>query len=614
MNVNTGQETSILTFFASTKKLTRSETLEIPTVAACISKLAGAVASLPVKLYRKEGGRITEITDDGRLKLLNGDTGDTLSTHDMWTAAIEDYFLGGGAWIYINSAGLKVRSLHYIDSRSVSILSNSDPVFKAFRVQINAREYYDFQFIKLLRKTHDGWTNIPLQEDNSAVLSAAYNAVRLENMMNSNGGCKPGFLKAQTRISKEVAEDIRRNYDLLYNNSSDRSERKLMVLNDGITFEPISSTAAELQLNENKQVNSMEICKLFGFPHTIIDGGASEDDNRKFISAVTALVDQIETELDRCLLLESEKEQGYYWAFDTKELTRGSIRERFDAYEIAARNNIMQIDEIRREEDLEPLGFNFVKLGLSDVLLNPQTMEVFTPNTGQTKNLLTGEERARGDNYTKDEHGRFTGSTSSGGGSSGGKAAGKVDKSEKTSIIKSIDVDDYKIVTYGKGISKEVNDTIIDIMKQCEKDGGFVISEISGEISATGSDGTPVLQIEPMSNGLLKLNINTEYLSGKTLDEIDNAFANTNSTVVNSLKEAVIHESGHAISIKGKTPEQVENLYKELKNKGIAGVSDIALKDGAECLAELEVLRSRKVSVSKELSDFYEKYMGRKYL
>ena len=452
MNVNTGQETSILTFFASTKKLTRSETLEIPTVAACISKLAGAVASLPVKLYRKEDGRITEITDDGRLKLLNGDTGDTLSTHDMWTAAIEDYFLGGGAWIYINSAGLKVRSLHYIDSRSVSILSNSDPVFKAFRVQINAREYYDFQFIKLLRKTHDGWTNIPLQEDNSAVLSAAYNAVRLENMMNSNGGCKPGFLKAQTRISKDVAEDIRRNYDLLYNNSSDRSERKLMVLNDGITFEPISSTAAELQLNENKKVNSMEICKLFGFPHTIIDGGASEDDNRKFISAVTALVDQIETELDRCLLLESEKEQGYYWAFDTKELTRGSIRERFDAYEIAARNNIMQIDEIRREEDLEPLGFNFVKLGLSDVLLNPQTMEAFTPNTGQTKNLLTGEERAENGDSNNDTsdyiqlpngkmNGRRGGGSSGGsGGSSGGKAAGKVDKSEKDAIIKPEDV------------------------------------------------------------------------------------------------------------------------------------------------------------------------------
>mgnify|MGYP006873195532 CR=1 FL=1 len=43
-------------------------------------------------------------------------------------------------------------------------------------------------------------------------------------------------------------------------------------------------------------------------------------------------------------MLESEKEQGYYWAFDTKELTRGNIKERYDAYEVAVRNNILQID------------------------------------------------------------------------------------------------------------------------------------------------------------------------------------------------------------------------------------------------------------------------------
>ena len=166
------------------------------------------------------------------------------------------------------------------------------------------------------------------------------------------------------------------------------------MLNDGVDFEAISSTAAELQMNENKKTNSIEICKLFGFPHTVIDGGASDDDNKKFISAVIALLNQIETELDNVLLLESEKEQGYYWAFDTKELTRGSLLERMQAYEIAKRNNILQVDEIRREEDYEPLGFNYITLGLADVLLDPATMDVFTPNTGQTKNLLSGEERA----------------------------------------------------------------------------------------------------------------------------------------------------------------------------------------------------------------------------
>jgi len=123
-----------------------------------------------------------------------------------------------------------------------------------------------------------------------------------------------------------------------------------------------------------------------------------------------------------------------------KELTRGSMLERYQAYEIARRNNILQIDEIRREEDYEPLGFNFITLNLSDVLLNPETMEVFTPNTGQTQSLEKGEVRARGDNWTKGDKGLFTGSKGSGGGSSGsggGKSGKKVDKSGDSGIIES---------------------------------------------------------------------------------------------------------------------------------------------------------------------------------
>lgn len=457
-------ETSILTFFGITGELTREAALSIPTVSACINKVGETISRLPVKLYRKDEEEVTEIYDDPRIKLLNGSTGDTLSTVDMWKAAVEDYYLGRGAWIYVNSDSLSVRSLHYVDSRSVSILCNTDPIFKAFRVQINAQTYYDFQFVKLLRKTRDGYTNIPLQEEASSILSAAWNALKLENMMNSNGGCKPGFLKSKNRLSDAAIAAIKEGYQKVYDNEEKRD--KIVVLNDGVDFEAISSTAAELQMNENKKTNSIEICKLFGFPHTVIDGGASEDDNKKFISAVISLLNQIETELDNVLLLESEKEQGYYWAFDTKELTRGSMKERYDAYEVAVRNNILQIDEIRREEDYEPLGFNFVKLGLQDVLLNPETMDVFTPNTGQTKNLKTGEERARGDSWTKGAHGYFTGSKGSGGSSSsgaGGKSGKSVDKSQKSGIIKATPEQRKKFIKDIKG-TKAADGTVIQSM------------------------------------------------------------------------------------------------------------------------------------------------------
>lgn len=128
---------------------------------------------------------------------------------------------------------------------------------------------------------------------------------------------------------------------------------------------------------------------------------ASDESNEKtgkyvklqFTAAVISLLNYIETVLDSMLLLESEKDT-MYWAFDTRELTRGSLAERCQAYHEALTDHWMQVDEVRKAEDLDPTGFNWMQLGLGSVLLNPQTMEVFTPNTGQTANLNGGEFRA----------------------------------------------------------------------------------------------------------------------------------------------------------------------------------------------------------------------------
>ena len=49
----------------------------------------------------------------------------------------------------------------------------------------------------------------------------------------------------------------------------------------------------------------------------------------------------------------------------------------------------------------------------------------------------------------------------------------------------------------------------------------------------------------------------------------------------------------------------MDKLYDAVSDIHIDGVSTLARKDGAECLAELEVLRSRGVQVSDEAMKFY---------
>lgn len=477
-------DSSVVDLFSDEETVTREQTLQIPTVQACINKISETVSMLPVRLMRKADGKTEEILTDKRVKLLNGDTGDTLNTVEFWKALINDYYVGTGGWAYINTDALgSVESLHYVDCRNVSVNCNEDPIFKAYEVLVNANLYYDFKFLTFLRKTKDGYTNIPIQEECSKVISAAFNALKLEIRVNRSSGCKGGFLKSKNKLSKEVIEDIRRGYEHLYDSMNQGKNRKILVLNDGMEFQEISATPAEMQLNEIKKANAIEICKIFGFPHTIIDGGASEEDRKQFISAVTAVLNQIETELDNKLLFEEEKESGYYFAFDTKELTRGSQKERYEAYQIGLKNRFLQVDEVRKEEDYEPMGFNFVSLGLGDVLLNPQTNEIYTPNTNKLTKINSGEGADNGEivsqeqrgfnpNQPREPNGRFA---STGGGAGGSSNKKLIDKSGESGIIKSEGV-----------FFKEGDDPMYDAFGRADESNPKELEALLSELSEMG--------------------------------------------------------------------------------------------------------------------------------
>ena len=68
----------------------------------------------------------------------------------------------------------------------------------------------------------------------------------------------------------------------------------------------------------------------------------------------------------------------------------------------------MQLDEVRKLEDLEPLGVNYVKLGLNDVLLDPKTGRIYTPNTNAMVDMGTGSGAVLTNAENGDTTGNFT--------------------------------------------------------------------------------------------------------------------------------------------------------------------------------------------------------------
>lgn len=381
----------------TTDNITKKEALNIPSVSGCVEIISNTVAILPIKLYKEDNGKVKEI-EDTRVSLLNDETGDTLDGFQFKKAIIEDYLLEGAGYSYINRERNNVKSLHYVDNKNVSVSIGVDPIYKSYDILVNGNTYRDFEFIKITRKTKDGITGQGIIKENNEALAAAYNSLVFENVLVKTGGNKKGFLKASGRLTSEAITELKNAWNNMYKNNTEN----VIVLNNGLEFQEASNTSVEMQLNENKKTNSIEICKMFNVPPALIEGKASDIEYYNFIKiAVLPILKAIETALNKDLLLPSEK-GSFYFAFDTKELLKGDIEKRFKAYEIATRNGIMQVDEVRYMEDLEPLGLDFIKLGLQDVLYNPKTKEIYTPNTNKTTNMNNPSKDLKGGDENED--------------------------------------------------------------------------------------------------------------------------------------------------------------------------------------------------------------------
>lgn len=418
--------------------ITKKEAMEIPALSSCINLIADRLAVLPIKLYKRSGEKPEEIRNDKRVSLLNYDTGDTLNATEMRKRWVRDYFLGKGAYTYIerNSFG-EIIGLYYVDEDNVSVISSPDPIHKKYTISVNGRTYFPHEFVKIFRNTDGKGKGKSIVEENNTALSVAFNTLKLENTIVRKGGNKRGFIEAERRLSDEAIKAIKEAWRVMYSNTLDNTDN-VVVLNDGAKFHESSNSSVEMQLNQNKLSNSNEICKLFCMPPEILTGRASESSVSLFVqNCLTPVINAIEAALDTDLLLEREKGDCYF-ALDTTELTRGDFTSRMNGYAVALQNNVMQLDEIREREDLPPLGFNYIKLGLQDVLLDPKTMQIYTPNTKELVSLDGGKvltEGGKGDIIEErgkpyhDEKGRFA--------SADGSSVKSVDKSGESGIMES---------------------------------------------------------------------------------------------------------------------------------------------------------------------------------
>ena len=361
----------LLTTIINGGSITREQALSIPSVAANVDFISNSIAAMPVKLYKRKDGKIEEITDDTRVKLLNSDTGDTLDAFQMKKALITDYLLGKGGYCYIQKHKNDVTGLYYVQDDYVVINYDFQPIYKSYIIYVYENQYQPYEFIKILRNTQTGAWGVGLIDELNKALETSYETMKYQLGLVKTGGNKRGFLKSEQKLTEPAMTALKAAWSRLYANNTEN----VVVLNKGLDFKEASNTSVEMQLNETVDKLDQQIDKIFHI---------SNDFNETFKFAIYPIVKAFETALNRDLLLEKEKNK-FFFEFDVKEIIKADIKSRYEVYRMSKECQMTTINERRRMENMNDIeGGDVIDLGLGAVLYDVNTQTYYTPNTNTT--------------------------------------------------------------------------------------------------------------------------------------------------------------------------------------------------------------------------------------
>ena len=171
-------------------------------------------------------------------------------------------------------------------------------------------------------------------------------------------GARPSGILTHPNTVKDPKR-LRESWNAAYGGSGNSG--KVAILEESMTFTPISIPNNEAQFLETRKFQVEEICRIYRVPaHLIGNLDHATFSNIEHMSIDFAVhtirpwLVRIEQAMNRALFLDTEKGR-FYVQFNLDGLMRGDYKSRMEGYAIARQNGWMSANDIRELENLNPL-------------------------------------------------------------------------------------------------------------------------------------------------------------------------------------------------------------------------------------------------------------------
>jgi len=318
---------------------------------AATELISNSVAQLPILVKRNN-----DIDFNHPLNYLFKDA--LISKFNFMKMLITDVILHGNAYAYIERAndGTPI-NLIYCEHGSVVVNYNRQKQEIYYQIPFIKRSKIEqVDVLHLYKNSNDGVNGIPVATYANQVLKLAQATDKSASKYYSSGCALQGALtiKGTRKGSKEQARQA------FQETHGDRGSG-LVILDDDMTYTPISSNANDSQMIEARTFNVREVARYFNINPILLgdNSGASfstiEAANIEFVShTLQPYITMIEDEFNRKLVKPSERET-IYLDIDEKYLLKGDMNTTASYLSTLTSSGIMSINEARQHLGLKPV-------------------------------------------------------------------------------------------------------------------------------------------------------------------------------------------------------------------------------------------------------------------
>lgn len=354
--------------------------LTIPAVYACVNLISGTIASMPLYCYKRNKSGDVSIADNVETDVISKSVHPHYTPFSWRRASLFHVLLTGNSYSIIqrNGNGDLERLQLVLPHKVRPFLYGGDLKYEVYLSDdgINEKRYIfsSSDVLHFCGLSDDGIVGkspiTALRESAGLYLSN----VHYTASVHKNGGRLRGYLKHPEKLTAEQVQAIRENFVRAYDGG-------FPLLENGVTFEKVALTPADLDFINTARLTIEEIARLYSVPLHMVGimtqatFSNMEQQSLDFLrNTLLPWIKMFEAELDRKLLTPIQR-RHLFFRHNFDGILRADYETRMKGYQIAIQNGIMSPDEVRALENLNPIpdgNGNVYFMPINTVLLGQQ--------------------------------------------------------------------------------------------------------------------------------------------------------------------------------------------------------------------------------------------------